>query len=103
MTKKDAADSATGRKRLRRLETFLDVAYSVLFVNFIMYLPKTEDMAWTDLPFELLSLLLDNSLDLMRLLIAVGLTLISWNLTHKLLSGRWSEAMRCTPSWLCCN
>ena len=85
MTKKNAADSATGRKRLRRLETFIDIAYAVLFVKFIMYLPETEDMAWTDLPFGLLSLLLDNSLDLMRLFIAVGLTLISWNLTHKLL------------------
>ena len=85
MTKIDAADSATGRSQLRRLETFLDVAYAVLFVEFIMYLPQTEDMAWTDLHFGLLSLLWDNSLDLMRLLIAVGLALISWNLTHKLL------------------
>ena len=85
MDNKDAADSATGHKRLRRLETFLDVTYAVLFVNFIMYLPEGEDMAWTDLPFGLLSLLLDNSLDLMRLFIAVGLTLISWTLTHKLL------------------
>jgi len=85
MTKNDAADSATGHTRLRRLETFLDVAYAVLFVYFIMYLPQTEDMAWTDLHFGLLSLLLDNSLDLLRLFIAVGLTLISWNLTHKLL------------------
>jgi len=85
MTNKDVADSATGHKRLRRLETFLDVAYAVLFVNFIMYLPQTEDMAWTDLQFGLLSLLWDNSLDLLRLLISVGLTLISWNLTHKLL------------------
>ena len=85
MIKKEAADSATGRKRLRRLERFLDIAYAVLFVNIIMYLPETEDMAWTDLPLGLVSLLLDNSLDLMRLFIAVGLTLISWNLTHKLL------------------
>ena len=85
MTKNDASESTTGRKRLRRLETFLDIAYAVLFVNFIMYLPKTEDMAWTDLPYGLLSLLLDNSPELMRLFIAVGLTLISWNLTHKLL------------------
>jgi uncharacterized membrane protein len=85
MTKKDAFDSATGHKRLRRLETFLDVAYAVLFVNFIMYLPETEDMTWIDLPYGLLSLLLDNSLDMMRLFIAVGLTLISWNLTHQLL------------------
>ena len=50
-----------------------------------MYLPETEELTWTELPLGLLSLLLDNSLNLMRLLIGVGLTLISWNLTHKLL------------------
>jgi uncharacterized membrane protein len=61
------------------------VAYAVLFVDFIMYLPHTEDMAWEELPYGLLSLLIDNSTDLLRLIIAVGLTLISWNLTHKLL------------------
>ena len=87
MTNKDTADSATGQKRLRRLETFLDVVYAVLFVNFIYYLPQEaeEDLAWLDLPFELFSLLLDRSVELMRLLIGVGLLLLSWNLTHKLL------------------
>ncbi|MBW2403174.1 MAG: hypothetical protein JRF42_05055, partial [Deltaproteobacteria bacterium] len=82
---KEGAGTARGQRQLRRLETFLDVAYAVLFVDFIMYLPHTEDMAWTDLPYGLLSLLIDNGLDLLRLIIAVGLTLISWNLTHKLL------------------
>jgi len=79
------ANVAIGHRQLRRLETFLDVAYAVLFVDFIMYLPHTEDMAWTELPYGLLSLLIDNSTDLLRLIIGVGLTLISWNLTHKLL------------------
>lgn len=78
-------EAETGRRQLRRLETFLDVAYAVLFVSFLDYLPRPEDMAWTDLPFGLLSLLMDNSIDLLRLVIAVGLTLISWNLTHWLL------------------
>ncbi|MGB5312149.1 MAG: hypothetical protein WBN38_08775, partial [Polyangiales bacterium] len=81
----EGADVVTGRRQLGRLETFLDVAYAVLFVDFIMYLPHTEDMAWTELPYGLLSLLIENHVDLLRLVIAVGLTLISWNLTHKLL------------------
>lgn len=81
----DYPSDAIGRRHLQRLETFLDVTYAVLFVNFIMYLPRTEDMAWIDLPLGLLSLLIENPVDLMRLAIAVGLTLISWNLTHKLL------------------
>lgn len=82
---KDHSNWSPGGKQLRRLETFLDVAYAVLFVDFIMYLPETEDMGWTDLPLGLLSLLIENSVSLLRLVIAVGLTLISWNLTHKLL------------------
>lgn len=82
--KQDTKDTA-GRRQLRRLETFLDVSYAVLFVQFIMYLPHTEDLVWLDLPYGLLSLLVDNSGELLRLVIAVGLTLISWNLTHKLL------------------
>ncbi|MEK6247344.1 MAG: hypothetical protein N2C12_04145 [Planctomycetales bacterium] len=85
MSNKDSDESAVGRNRLRRLETFLDVAYAVLFVHFIMYLPETEDMAWMDLPYGLMSLLMEHQLDLMRLFISVGLTLLSWNLTHKLL------------------
>ena len=42
-------------------------------------------MAWEVLPYGLLSLLIENSVDVLRLFIAGGLTLISWNLTHKLL------------------
>lgn len=80
------AQNGTGERQLRRLETFLDVAYAVLFVQFIMYLPETEDMAWAELPYGLLSLLIENSGELLRLVIAVGLTLFSWNLTNKLLA-----------------
>jgi hypothetical protein len=76
----------TGERQLRRLETFLDVSYAVLFVQFIDYLPRTEDMAWANLPYGLLSLLMDNWGELLRLGIAVGLTLFSWNLTNKLLA-----------------
>ena len=86
MSTQDPNRVEVAARRLRRLETFLDVVYAVLFVHFIMYLPKTEDMAWMQLPWGLLSLLIDNRVELLRLFIAVGLTLISWNLTHKLLS-----------------
>ena len=81
----EVVDTRQGGKRLRRLETFLDVAYAVLFVQFIQYLPHTEDMAWEELPYGLLSLLVENRVELLRLIISVGLTLISWNQTHKLL------------------
>ena len=82
----ETSEARQGTKRLRRLQTFLDVAYAVLFVEFFFqYLPRTEDMAWEALPYGLLSLLIAHWVDILRLIIAVGLTLISWNLTHKLL------------------
>lgn len=81
----EVSEARQGMKQLRRLETFLDVAYAMLFVQFIQYLPRTEDMAWETLPYGLLSLLLENSVEVLRLIIAICLTLISWNLTHKLL------------------
>ncbi len=74
------------RKRLRRLEIFHDAAYAMLIVHFfLLYLPESEDMAWTELPYGLLSLLIQDPQNLLRLFIGTGLTLISWNLTHKLL------------------
>ncbi len=76
----------TGERQLRRLETFLDVSYAVLFVQFILYLPETEDMAWVGLPYGLFSLLVEHWEEMLRLVIAVGLTLFSWNLTNKLLA-----------------
>ena len=75
-----------GRKRLRRLETFLDAAYAILVIHFFLdYLPPAEDMVWTELPYGLLSLLLQDPQNMLRLFIGTGLTIISWNLTHKLL------------------
>ncbi len=68
----EVSEAQQGRKRLLRLETFLDVAYAVLFVEFIQYLPHTEDMAWEALPYGLLSLLIENSVQVLRLIIAVA-------------------------------
>ncbi|GAB2887074.1 hypothetical protein ACCI51_01065 [Microbulbifer echini] len=81
----DTGTIAVRHRRLQRLENFIDVAYALLFVNFVLYLPSGEDMAWTKLEFGLLSLLLEHSEEVFRLFIAVGLTLVQWNLTHKLL------------------
>ncbi|WP_444946156.1 hypothetical protein ACJJIP_02425 [Microbulbifer sp. VTAC004] len=81
----DTGTIAIRHCRLRRLENFIDVAYALLFVNFVLYLPSGEDMAWIKLEFGLLSLLVENSQEIFRLFIAVGLTLVQWNLTHKLL------------------
>jgi hypothetical protein len=85
-TSESNAPDDSAYRNLRRLEMFLDVAYAVLTVDFIMYLPQTENMAWTELPYGLFSLLGEDPDRLLRLVISVGLTLISWNLTRKLLA-----------------
>jgi len=61
------SDNVPGCKQLRRLETSLGVAYAMLFFDFIMYLPPAEDPAWTQLPFGLQHLLVDNSVEPRRL------------------------------------
>lgn len=74
-----------GITRLRRIETFLDVGYAALFVHFLAYLPVMEDGAWMDLPYGLLTLLIEDWDGVLRLLVGASLTLVSWSFTHKLL------------------
>ncbi len=81
----DSFGTREGEKRLRRLEVFLDVVYALLFFHMLLYLPQSEDLAWADKPWGLLSLLADNAGELLRILVGLGLTLIYWNLSHKLL------------------
>jgi len=80
----DKAGSEQGKKYLRRLETFLDVVYALLFFRILHYLPHSEDMAWTDKPLGLLSLLWANADELLRIIVGLGLTIIYWNLNNKL-------------------
>jgi hypothetical protein len=61
------SDNVPGCKQLWRLETFLYVAYATLFVDFIMHLPSTDNLAWTQRPFGLPQFLVDNSVDPLRL------------------------------------
>ena len=80
----DKAVSEQGKKYLRRLETFMDVVYALLFFRILHYLPHSEDMAWTDRPLGLLSLLWANADELLRIIVGLGLTIIYWNLNNKL-------------------
>jgi uncharacterized membrane protein len=74
-----------GRKQLRRLEVFLDVVYALLFVQMLLYLPQAEDMAWVSKRWGLLQPLIDRPVDLLRILLGLGLILVYWNLSNKLL------------------
>jgi uncharacterized membrane protein len=80
----DKAGSEQGKKHLRRLETFLDVVYALLFFQILLYLPHSEDMAWADKPLGLVSLLWANAGELLRIIVGMGLTIIFWNLNNKL-------------------
>ena len=80
----DKAGSEQGKKHLKRLETFLDVVYALLFFRILHYLPHSEDMAWADKPLGLLSLLWANADELLRIIVGMGLTIIYWNLNNKL-------------------
>ena len=70
---------------LRRLATFIDLVYALIFFHmFREYLPMAEDMAWSAKPLGLLSHLIDNGSELLRIFIGVGLTLIYWNQNNNL-------------------
>ena len=70
---------------LRRLATFIDVVYAMIFFHmFTTYLPMIEDMSWTAKPLGLLSHLVDNRSELLRIFIGAGLALIYWNQNNSL-------------------
>lgn len=65
---------------LRRLSNFIDIVYALIFFHLIVtYLPKIENMAWADKPYGLLSLLIENNSEILRIIIGAGLALMYWN------------------------
>ncbi len=85
---------------LRRLTTFIDVVYALIFFHmFSSYLPQIEDMAWTSKPMGLLSHLIDNKSELLRIFIGAGLAVLYWNQNNSLFQ-KLSENKWCTcPSF----
>ena len=70
---------------LTRLSRFIDVAYALLFIHLIVeFLPHFEDMEWTHKPYGLLSHLVDNRMELLRIFIGGGLALLYWNQNNSL-------------------
>mgnify|MGYP001548675967 CR=1 FL=1 len=65
---------------LQRLSRFIDVVYALIFFAILSeYLPHFEDFKWMDKPYGLWSHLLDNYMELLRIFIGAGLTLLYWN------------------------
>ncbi|MDM9632723.1 hypothetical protein [Robiginitalea aurantiaca] len=70
---------------LQRLSRFIDVVYALLFFHLIInYLPAFESMDWTHKPLGLLSHLIDNRSELLRIFIGGGLALLYWNQNNNL-------------------
>jgi hypothetical protein len=65
---------------LNRLRRFIDIVYALIFFHLITkYLPVIEEMEWTHKPYGLLSHMIDNKEELLRLFIGAGLALMYWN------------------------
>jgi len=70
---------------LNRLSQFIDIVYALLFFHMLSsYLPVIEDMEWSHKPMGLLSHLMDNSSELLRIFIGGGLALMYWNQNNSL-------------------
>ena len=70
---------------LNRLSRFIDIVYALLFFHMLTnYLPIIEDMEWSHKPMGLLSHLMDNSSELLRIFIGGGLALMYWNQNNSL-------------------
>lgn len=70
---------------LLRLSRFIDVVYALLFFHLIInYLPTFENMEWTNKPMGLLSHMIDNRSELLRIFIGGGLALLYWNQNNNL-------------------
>ena len=65
---------------LQRLRRFIDIIYALLFFHILIeYLPEFEEFEWMDKPYGLLSHLADQHMELLRVFIGGGLTLLYWN------------------------
>jgi uncharacterized membrane protein len=70
---------------LNRLSRFIDIVYALLFFFMIThYMPIIEDMEWSHKPLGLLSHLIDNSSEMLRIFIGGGLALMYWNQNNSL-------------------
>jgi len=78
----DETEDPRGVKLLRRLETFLDVAYALLFIQILDLLPRTEELDPTSDSFGILRVFMDRPTDMLRVVIGLGLVIIYWGLSH---------------------
>ena len=68
---------------LRRLEVFLDIAFGLVAVHMLSYLPPVHDMSWVGKPLGLLGALVANYREVWRAVMGAGITVIAWYVASK--------------------
>jgi hypothetical protein len=81
-----APAAAQPSRALRRLEVFLDIAFGLVAVHMLSYLPPVHDMSWVGKPLGLLGPLVRNFREVWRALMGAGITVIAWYVASKRLN-----------------
>jgi hypothetical protein len=80
---RSAAGAAQQSRALRRLEVFLNIAFGLVAVHMLSYLPPVHDMSWVGKPLGLLGALLGNFREVWRALMGAVITVIAWYVASK--------------------
>jgi hypothetical protein len=78
--------AAPPSRALRRLEVFLDIAFGLVAVHMLSYLPPVQDMSWVGKPLGLLGALVRNYREVWRSVMGAGMTVIAWYVASKRLN-----------------
>jgi len=81
-----AAAAGQPSRALRRLEVFLDIAFGLVAVHMMSYLPPVHDTSWVGKPLGLLGALVRNYREVWRSVMGAGITVIAWYVASKRLN-----------------
>jgi hypothetical protein len=73
-------------EKLRSLAFFLDVIFALMFFRIVEFLPSFQDGHWQHLPYGILSLLVSQPTNLIRVLFGLVITIYYWTRKNALLS-----------------
>ena len=78
--------AAQPSRALRRLEVFLDIAFGLVAVHMLGYLPPVHDMSWVGERLGLLGALARDYREVWRSVMGAGITVIAWYVASKRLN-----------------
>jgi hypothetical protein len=80
------SDRAVPDEKLGSLAVFLDVIFALMFFRIVEFLPSFQDGHWQHLPYGILSLLVGQPANLMRVVFGLVITIYYWTRKNALLS-----------------